>query len=283
MECSVLEMLSDWSSAPTLLGCRPSGCKSLGRFQKRFQLLTESSFWSLHHDNNHLFKANSLLNLPCPRRYVVRGPDTIVAAGDVLHTISIRLLKSLFNVSVCRSLVSLFALSITTAVTLSSSFMIAGICTETSRTRAPGKQCVCTLPSATITALRSVSRRGAKRLKISKTAEGEKSSPGAWNGSSADAPRVRGFPAPEWRTSEKIATRVHGTCAEKHTGSIGGGSVSRVLHTYSGLVSFSQGCFQRCSPLPQLGLLPKQLADLLLDGLQLHRMQLERVLACTQR
>ncbi len=107
MERSVLEMLSDRSSAPTLLGCRPSARKSLGRSQKRFQLLTKSSFCSLHHDNNHSFKANSLLNLSCPRRYVGSGPDTmIVVAGDVLRTVSIRLLKSLFSVSVCRSLVS---------------------------------------------------------------------------------------------------------------------------------------------------------------------------------
>ncbi len=92
-------MLSDRSSAPTR--------KSLGRSQKRFQLLTKSSFCSLHHDNNHSFKANSLLNLSCPHRYVGSGPDTmIVIAGDVLCTVSIRLLKSLFSVSVCRSLVS---------------------------------------------------------------------------------------------------------------------------------------------------------------------------------
>ncbi len=105
MERSVLEMLSDRSSAPTLLGCRPSARKSLGRSQKRFQLLTKSSFCSLHHDNNHSFKANSLLNLSCPRRYVGSGPETmIVVAGDVLRTVSIRLLKSLFSVSVCRSL-----------------------------------------------------------------------------------------------------------------------------------------------------------------------------------
>ncbi len=176
MERSVLEMLSDRSSAPTLLGCRPSARKSLGRSQKRFQLLTKSSFCSLHHDNNHLFKANSLLNLSCPRRYVGSGPDTmIVVAGDVLRTVSIRLLKSLFSVSICRSLVSFTPACSTTAPTLSSSFRIAGICAETSRTRAPGKQCVCTLPSAnvartcrtmespTITASRSVSWRGAKR------------------------------------------------------------------------------------------------------------------------
>ncbi len=142
MERSILEMLSDRSSAPTLLGCRPSARKSLGRSQKRFQLLTKSGFCSLHqwfsnlswgpptsayfvclphlthliqlisslvesarlemgvtyerdiqnvwwlgvprtglrttalhHDNNHSFKANSLLNLSCPRRYVGSGPD----------------------------------------------------------------------------------------------------------------------------------------------------------------------------------------------------------------
>ncbi len=133
MERSVLEMLSDRSSAPTLLGCRPSARKSLGHSQKRFQLLTKSSFWSLHHDNNHLFKANSLLNLSCPRRYVGRGPGTmIVVAGDVLCTVSIRLLKSLFSVSVCRSLVLFTPVCCTTDPTLSSPFW------------------VCTLPSANV-------------------------------------------------------------------------------------------------------------------------------------
>ncbi len=183
-----LVMLSDRSSAPTLLGCRPSARNSLGRSQKRFQLLTKRIFCSLHHENNHSFKANSLLNFSCPRRYVGRGPDTmIVAAGDVLRTISIRLLKSLFSVSVCRSLVSLAPAWITTAATLSSSFRIAGICTETSRTWAPGRQWVCTLPSANVartcrtiespmtTASRSVSQRGAKRFRdeMSKTGGGE--------------------------------------------------------------------------------------------------------------
>ncbi len=87
MERSVLVMLSDRSSAPTLLGCRPSARKSLGRFQKRFQLLKKIIFCSLHKENNHSFKANSLLNRLCPRRYVGRGPDTmIVVVGDVLHT-----------------------------------------------------------------------------------------------------------------------------------------------------------------------------------------------------
>ncbi len=70
---------------------------------------------------------------------------------------------------------------------LSSSFRIKGISAETSSTRAPGKQRVCTLPSANvartcrtiespmITASRSVSQRGAKRLRveISKTGGGE--------------------------------------------------------------------------------------------------------------
>ncbi len=79
-------MLSDRSSAPTLLGCRPSARNSLGHSQKIFQLLTKIIFCTLHHENNHLFKANSLLNLSCPRRYVGRGPNTmIVVSGDVLR------------------------------------------------------------------------------------------------------------------------------------------------------------------------------------------------------
>ncbi len=57
-------------------------------------------------------------------------------------------------------------------------FRIAGICAETPRTRAPGKQWVCNLPSANvvrtcrtmgfpmITASCSVSRRGAKQLRV---------------------------------------------------------------------------------------------------------------------
>ncbi len=145
---------------------------------------------------------------------------------------------------------------ITTAATLSSSFRIAGICTETSRTRAPGRQWVCTLPSANVartcrtiespmtTASRSVSQRGAKRVPGWDVEDrgGEKSSPGAWIASSAAAPRVRGFPAPEWRPSVTIASRVHGACAEKQHGSRGGGSVSSVLHTYPGLMSVSPRC-----------------------------------------
>ncbi len=230
MERSVLEMLSDRSSAPTLLGCRPSARKSLGRLQKRFQLLTKSSFCSLHHDNNHSFKANSLLNLSCPRRYVGSGPDTmIVVAGDVLRTVWSGS-WSPSSVSPSAGLVSFTPACSTTAPTLSSSFRITGICAETSRTWAPGKQCVCTLPSAnvartcrtmespTITASRSVSWRGAKwfRVEISKTGSG---------GGGDDVARglARVFRccrtqgpwclAPEWRTSEKIASWVHGACA----------------------------------------------------------------------
>ncbi len=74
-------MLSERSSAPTLLGCRPSARNSLGRSQKRFQLLTKRIFCSVHHENNHSFKANSLLNRSCPRRYVGRGPDTMIVSG----------------------------------------------------------------------------------------------------------------------------------------------------------------------------------------------------------
>ncbi len=35
---------------------------------------------------------------------------------------------------------------------------------------------------------------------------GERSSPGAWIATSAASPRLRGFPAPKWRTSGKIAS-----------------------------------------------------------------------------
>ncbi len=276
-------MLSDRSSAPTLLGCRPSARNSLGRSQKRFQLLIKRIFCSVHHENNHSFKANSLLNRSCPRRYVGRSPDTmIVVAGDVLRTVSIRLLKSLFSVSVCRSLVSLAPAWITTAATLSSSFRIAGICTETSRTRAPGRQWVCTLPSANVartcrtivspmtTASRSVSQRGAKRFRdeMSKTGGGEVVARGL--------DRVFRFCTQgPWFPGAGV----------KATRSRGDGSVSSALHTYPGLMSVSPRCFQRCYPFPQLGLFPKQLADPCLHGLQLEmrRMQLERVLTCTQR
>ncbi len=98
----------------------------------------------------------------------------IVIACDVLHTVSIRLLNSLFSGSVCRNLMSFTPVWITTAPMLSSSFRIA----ETSRTRAPGKQRVCTLPlvrlartcrtmeSPMITALRSLPWRGTKRFRV---------------------------------------------------------------------------------------------------------------------
>ncbi len=107
-------MLSDRSSAPTLLRCRPSARKSLRCSQKRFQLLTKSSFCALHHDSTLSFKANSLLNLLCPCRYVGRGPDTmIVVVGNVLRTVSMRLLlKPLFSVSTAAPLSSSFRITV---------------------------------------------------------------------------------------------------------------------------------------------------------------------------
>ncbi len=103
MERSVLEMLSDRSSTPTLLGCRPSAQKSLGCSQKRFQLLTKSSFCSLHHDNNHSFKANSLLNLSCPRRYVIKRHFTrfrIAWAWLFRSICSVLMLQPLFSLDI---------------------------------------------------------------------------------------------------------------------------------------------------------------------------------------
>ncbi len=74
-----------------------------------------------------------------------------------------------------------------------------------------------------------------------------------------------------------------GLCKETH--GVGGGSVSIVLCAYPGLMSISLECFQHGSPLLQLGLLLHQVANLLLNGLQLelHRVQLKRVLTFTQR
>ncbi len=218
-------------------------------------------------------------------------------------TVSIRLLKSLFSVSVCRSLVLLTTLCITTDPMLSSSFRIAGICAETSRTLAPGKQRVCTLPSANvartcrtiespmITASRSVSQRGANRLReeISKgRRRGEMRGRSCWPGPGSRLPLLH---PGSWVSRRRIEGHLGRSCSgytgpvQRNTRSRGGGSVSSMVHTYPGLVSVSPGCFQHCFPFPQLGLLPKQLIDLSLHSLQLqlHWMQLERVLTCTQR
>ncbi len=227
MERSVLEMLSDRSSALTLLGCRPSARKSLGRSQERLKLLTRSSFCSLHHDNNHSFKAN----LSCPRRYVGRGPGTYDRHRG--RCVSIRLLKSLFSVSISFSLLSFTPACSTTDPTLSSPFRIVGICAETSRTRAPGKQWVCTLPSANVaqtcrtikspmtTASRSVSQRGTKLLRFGELEDwrrwGRRSPSAAWICFFHCCTQGLWFPALVWRTTGKIASRVHGACAEKQT------------------------------------------------------------------
>ncbi|XP_048066423.1 uncharacterized protein LOC125280136 [Megalobrama amblycephala] len=133
----VRSVFSDRRSAPILLGCRPSALKSLGRSQKSFQLFIKSSFCSLHQDINHSFKANNLLNLSCPRRYIRSGPDTIVfIAGDVARTVSIRLLKSCFSTSACRSLVSFTPACRTTAPMFSAPFGIEGmaLCSDVENT-----------------------------------------------------------------------------------------------------------------------------------------------------
>ncbi len=209
-----------------------------------------------------------LLNISCPRWYVGRGPDTmIVVTGDVLRTASIRLLKSFFSVSVCRSLVSLTPTWITTAAMLSSSFRIMGICAETSRTRVPGKQCVCTLPSANVAwtcrTSCSIWRRGAKRLRveISKTGGGRGGEVVAQGLDRVFRCCTQGlwFPKGYLGRSRPGCTWT----VQRNTRSRGGGSVSSSL-------SVSPRCFHHCSPLPQLGLV----ANLLLHGLQvqLHRM-----------
>ncbi len=130
-----------------------------------------------------------------------------------------------------------------------------------------------------IKASRSVSQRGAKRLRkeISKTRGGE----------FVDRYLDRNFlllhpgSGVSRRRSEGHLGRSRPGCTgpvQKNTQSRGGGNVSSMVHTFPGLVSVSQGYFKCCFPFPQLGLLLKRGLQL-----QLHRMQLERVLTCTQR
>ncbi len=106
-----------------------------------------------------------------------------------------------------------------------------------------------------ITASRLVSQRGAKQLweEISKTGGGEVVGPGS------RLPRMHPGSWVFRRRSEGHLGRSRPGCTghvQINTRSRGGGSVSSSLHTYPGLVSVSPGCFQRCFPFPQLGLLP---------------------------
>ncbi len=154
---------------------------------------------------------------------------------------------------------------------------------------------MCTLPSVNVartcrtspmtTASRSVSQRVAKRLRdeMSKTGGGRSRRPGT----ESRLPLLHPGFCVSRRRSEGHLGRSRPGCTgpvRRNTRSRGGRIVSSALYTYPGLVSVSPGCFQRCFPFPQLGLLPKQLVDPSLHGLQLqlHRMQLERVLTCTQ-
>ncbi len=155
------------------------------------------------------------------------------------------------------------------AETLLSSFRIAGICPETSRTRAPGKQYLCTLPSANlartcrtiksqmITASRSVLQRGGGDVE-DRRGRSRRPGPGL---------RLPLLHPESWvsrRRSEGHLGRSRPRCTgpvQRNTRSRGGGSVSSTLHTYPRLVIVSLGCFQHCFLFPQLGLLPKQLVD----------------------
>ncbi len=139
---------------------------------------------------------------------------------------------------------------------------------------------MCTLPSANVartcrtiespmtTASRSVSQRGVKRFgdEMSKTGGGEVvargldrvfrcCTQGPW------------FPGAGVKAiCDDRVPGARGLCRETHGVEVVGVLAARYLF-------------------PHLGLLPKQLADPSLHGLQLqlHRMQLERVLTCTQR
>ncbi len=161
---------------------------------------------------------------------------------------------------------------------------------------------MCTLPSANvartcrtmespmITASRSVSWRGGEAvsggdLEDRKRRRGRRCSPRS--GSHLPLLLHPGSVVSR-RRSEGHLRRSRPGCTgtvQRNTWSRGGGSVSSALYTYPGPVSVSPGCFQCSLLLSQLGLPLQQLFDLLLHGLQLqlHRMQLERVLTCTQR
>ncbi len=156
---------------------------------------------------------------------------------------------------------------------------------------------MCTLPSANVartcrtiespmtTASRSVSQRGAKRFRdeMSKTGGGEVvargldrvfrcCTQGPW------------FPGAGVKAiCDDRVPGARGLCRETHGVEVVGALAA--CYTYPGLMSVSPRCFQRCYPFPQLGLFPKQLVDPSLHGfqLELRRMQLERVLTCTQR
>ncbi len=157
---------------------------------------------------------------------------------------------------------------------------------------------MCTLPSANVactcrtiespmtTASRSVSQRVATRFRdeMTKTGGGEVVDQGldrvfrcCTQGSWFPGAGVKPI-------CDDHVPGARGLCRETHGVEVVG-VFSSALPTYPGLMSVSPGCFQRCFLFPQLGLFPKQLVDPSLHGLQLqlHRMQLERVLTCTQR
>lgn len=80
------------------------------------------------------FNTNNVLNLSWSHWYVGSIPDTmILVAGNVLCTVSFRLLKSCFKISVCRSLMQFTPVCSMTALMRSSPFRIEGICAVTSR------------------------------------------------------------------------------------------------------------------------------------------------------
>ncbi len=109
--------------------------------------------------------------------------------------------------------------------------------------------------------------------------------PGPWIASSAAAPRS----VVSRRRSEGHLWRSRPGCTgpvQRNTRSRGGGSVSSALHTYPGLMSISPRCFQRCFPFPQLGLFSQAARGSVSPrppARSCTRMQLERVLTCTQR
>ncbi len=134
-----------------------------------------------------------------------------------------------------------------------------------------------TIESPMITASRSVSQRGAKRLRveISKTGGGEVVKRGVDRifHCCTQGPVFPGAGVKDiW---EDRFPGVWGLCRETHGVEVVGVLAARV----------SPRCFQHCFPFPQLGLLPKQLLNLSLHGLQLqlYRMQREHVLTSTQR
>ncbi len=181
-----------------------------------------------------LFKANSLLNLSCPRRYVGRGPDMMIVVFGRCAAYCLDQAPEVPHQCFRLPQLGVVNPSVKQLQRLQHSHHPSGSRVSAQKHRLSLRWSQRHIPS-------HIEERSGYGRRYRRPGPGSHLPllhPGSW--------------VSRRRSEGHLGRSRHGCTGpvQRNTRSRGGGSVSNALHTYPGLGSISPGCFQRCFPFP---------------------------------